>query len=139
MQDAGDMTAESLVIGGQVTRRKRVRTKSDHARVRLDKRFAIAKRVVELEAILRARIGVDANDVVTAAAITRCAETIALSELIRARVLRGDPTASVDDALRLSRSAEAMTRRLIDRHKAVPPSQSLAQYLGSQGNDNPSG
>ena len=66
----------------------------------------------------------------TLTAITRCAETIALSEHVRARALRGDPTASVDDALRLSRTAEAMTRRLIDRHKAVPPSQSLAQYLG---------
>ena len=66
----------------------------------------------------------------TLTAITRCAETIALSEHVRARALRGDPTASVDDALRLSRTAEAMTRRLIDRHKAVPSSQSLAQYLG---------
>ena len=129
------MTAESLVIGGQMTRRKRVRTKSDHARVRLDRRFAIAKRVTELEAIFRERLGTDANDVVTAAAITRCAETIALSEQIRARALRGDPTASVDDALRLSRTAEAMTRRLIDRHKAAPPTQSLAQYLGRRRDD----
>ena len=133
------MTTESLVIGGQVTRRRRIRTKSDHARVRLDRRFAIGKRVTELEAIFRERLGADANDVVTAAAITRCAETIALSEQVRARALRGVPGASVDDALRLSRTAEAMTRRLIDRHKAAPMTPTLMQYLGNQRNENGSG
>jgi hypothetical protein len=137
MQDAGDMTVESLEIGGQVTRRKRVRTKSDHARVRLDRRFAIGKRVTELEAIFRQRLGADADDPVMLTAITRCAETIALSEQVRAQALRGVPGASVDDALRLSRSAEAMTRRLIDRHKAVPPTSSLADYLAARGGEQP--
>src|SRR4029077_11812968 len=98
----------------QVTRRKRIRTKPDHARVRLDKRFLIGKRVSELVATFRQRLSADADDPVMQTAITRCAETIALSEQIRARALRGVPGASVDDALRLSRTAEAMTRRLID-------------------------
>ena len=83
----------------------------------------------------RCRSGADADDPVMQTAIERCAKTIALSEQIRARALRGDPTASVDDALRLSRTAEAMTRRLIDRHKAAPPTQSLAQYLGRRRDD----
>jgi hypothetical protein len=136
MRDAWDMTAESLVIGGQVTRRKRVRTKSDHARVRLDKRFAIGKRVTELVAIFRQRLGPDADDPLMQTAIERTAETIALSEQVRARVLRGDLTVSIDDALRLSRSAEAMTKRLcLDRHKQPAATPSLQQYLGQRQDD----
>jgi hypothetical protein len=92
--------------------------------------------VKELVAIFRQRLGADADDLVMQTAILRCAETIALSEQVRAQALRGVPGASVDDALRLSRSAEAMTKRLcLDRHKQPAATPSLQQYLGRRQDD----
>jgi hypothetical protein len=103
------------------------------ARVQVDYRYAIGRRVKELVDVFRARIGADADDLVLSTAIRRCAETIALSEQVRAQALRGVPGASVDDALRLSRSAEAMTRRLIDRRNTKQQQPSLIDYLAMRG------
>ena len=98
-----------------------------------DRRTRVGRRAVALANAFRQKLDVDASDPVMAAAITRAAEVTALAEHLRARALRGDPTASVDDALRLSRTAEAMTRRLIDRHKAVLPTSTLTDYLAARG------
>jgi hypothetical protein len=128
------MSVESPAISGEVTGRKR--RGSDYVPVRLDRRLAIGRRVKELVAIFRQRLGADADDLVMQTAILRCAETIALSEQVRAQALRGVPGASVDDALRLSRSAEAMTKRLcLDRHKQPAATPSLQQYLGRRQDD----
>ena len=52
----------------------------------------------------------------TRTAIWRCAETVALSEELRARMFRGEDV-SPDDVLRTTRAADALTRWLhLDRH-----------------------
>jgi hypothetical protein len=68
-------------------------------------------------AVFHQRIGPDADDPITATAIRRAAETVALSEDLRGRMLRGE-NISADDVLRASRTADLLTRRLhLDRHK----------------------
>ena len=62
-------------------------------------------------AVFTARLGDDAADPIMATAIKRCAETVALSEDLRARMLRGEDV-SPDDVLRTTRAADALTRRL---------------------------
>jgi hypothetical protein len=92
-----------------------------------DARFAIGRRVKELVDVFRARIGPDADDPVTSTAIRRCAETVALSEDMRARMLRGEAI-SADDVLRATRTADLMTRRLhLGRNTAQQ--QGLSAYL----------
>ena len=67
-------------------------------------------------------------------AIKCAAETVALSEVLRARMLRGDKGISADDVLRTTRAADALMRRLhLDRHKAQPSGPSLSDYLQCQG------
>src|SRR5215472_19271962 len=127
------MPAESLVVANGVKPSKR----RNHRRARklFDGRYVIGKRVKELIAGFRERLGSDADDLVTAAAIRRCAETVALSEDLRARMLRGEDV-SPDDVLRTTRAADALTRRLhLDRHDAQPQQPSLAQYLAQQSGD----
>jgi hypothetical protein len=71
------MVAESTEVGRTVVVRQ-----SRHgrrAKVTVDKRFIIGKRVAQLVDVFRTRIGSDADDPVTATAIRRCAETVALS------------------------------------------------------------
>jgi hypothetical protein len=61
------------------------------ARVQIDKRFVLGRRVKQLTAIFRERLGPDAEDPVLDAAVRRAAETTALAEDLRARMLRGNP------------------------------------------------
>jgi hypothetical protein len=77
------------------------------ARVQIDHRYAIGRRVKELVDVFRARIGPDADDLVMSTAIRRCAETVALSEDLRARMLRGEAV-SADDVLRTTRAASRL-------------------------------
>jgi len=124
------MPAESLVVADGVKPSKR----RNHRRARklFDGRYVIGKRVKELIAGFRERLGSDADDLVTAAAIRRCAETVALSEDLRARMLRGEDV-SPDDVLRTTRAADALTRRLHLDRKAQPQQVSLADYLRANG------
>jgi len=124
------MPAESLVVANGVKPSKR----RNHRRARklFDGRYVIGKRVKELIAGFRERLGSDADDLVTAAAIRRCAETVALSEDLRARMLRGEDV-SPDDVLRTTRAADALTRRLHLDRKAQPQQVSLADYLRANG------
>ena len=102
------------------------------ARKPFDGRYVIGKRVRQLIGVFSERIGPDADDPVTSAAIRRCAETVALSEDLRARMLRGEAV-SPDDVLRTTRAADALTRRLhLDRHNTrLQPS--LADYMRARG------
>jgi hypothetical protein len=85
-----------------------------------------------LERVFQARLPEAAKDQVLLAAIRRAAELTAISEDMRARMVRGEAV-SPDDVLRLSRSAEMMTRRLhLDRHNTKQP-LSLADYLAARG------
>jgi hypothetical protein len=92
-----------------------------------DGRFALGRRVLALVAMFSERLGPDATDPITATAIRRAAETTALAEHLRAQMLRGEPI-SPDDALRASRTADLMTRRLhLDRRVTKQPG--LADFL----------
>ena len=97
-----------------------------------DGRRIIARRVRELVGVFSARIGDDAADPIMATAIKRCAETVALSEDLRARMLRGEDV-SPDDVLRTTRAADALTRRLHLDQRRKPAAPSLADYLRGQG------
>jgi hypothetical protein len=96
-----------------------------------DKRYVLGRRVKELTAHFCERIGPDADDPILSTAIRRAAETVALSESLRARALRGEDV-SPDDVLRTTRAADALTRRLaLDRHKTQPQGPTLSDYLRS--------
>jgi hypothetical protein len=102
------------------------------ARVPIDQRTALGRRVRELVDVFRTRIGPDADDAITATAIRRCAETVALSEDLRARMLRGEAV-SADDVLRTTRAADALTRRLHLDQRNVKQTPTLSDYLAARG------
>jgi hypothetical protein len=117
-------------------RRKPKQANKRRALTRVDLRYQIGRRVKELVEVFRARFP-DPDDPVTAAAIARCAETIAMSEDLRARALRGEEV-SPDDVLRASRTADLMTRRLqLGTHKAQPATPTLSAYLQQRSEGTP--
>jgi hypothetical protein len=87
------------------------------ARKPFDGRYVIGKRVKQLVDVFRTRIGPDADDPITATAIRRAAETVALSEDASSRALRADPKVTLDDVVRLTRLAELSVRRLRLDHR----------------------
>ena len=114
--------------------RRKPKPNKRRALTRVDHRYQLGRRVLELVDVIRSRIP-DADDPITATAIRRAAECITLSEDLRARALNGE-SISPDDVLRSSRTADLMTRRLhLDRRK--PPEPSLAQYLVARGESTP--
>jgi len=129
------MVAESAVVTRAVAARPT--RNGRRARVLIDKRYAIGRRIKALVSVFRARIGPDADDPITATAVARAAETIALSASLRARMLRGEAV-SADDVLRLTRTADALTRRLcLDHHNATQKPLSLSDYLAARGGSTP--
>jgi len=101
-----------------------------------DGRFVLGRRVHALVDVFTARLGADADDPIMAAAIRRCAETVALSEDLRARMLRGEDV-SPDDVLRTTRAADALTRRLhLDRAKPSS-APTLSSYLSQRNGSTP--
>jgi hypothetical protein len=124
------MPAETVVVASQTPAPKRRNHRK--ARKPFDGRYVIGKRVKELVNVFRARIGPEADDPVMSTAIRRCAETVALSESLRGRMLRGE-SINADHVLRLSRTADLLTRRLhLDRHKR-PEGPSLELLNGNDG------
>jgi hypothetical protein len=85
-----------------------------------DRRSRLARRIATLAETYRAKLGPVADDPVIAAAITRAAETVALSEDMRARMLRGDAV-SPDDVLRMTRTADFLTRKLLALERRDKP------------------
>jgi hypothetical protein len=124
------MVAESAVVTRAVAARST--RNGRRARKPFDGRYAIGRRVRQLVDVFRTRIGPDADDPVMSTAIRRCAETVALSEHLRARMLRGEAV-SADEVLRTTRAADALTRRLhLDRRNATQQ-PSLSDYLAARG------
>jgi hypothetical protein len=122
-----DTPVESTAVASQTPAPKRRNHRK--ARKPFDGRYAIGRRVKELVDVFRTRIGPDADDPVTSTAIRRCAETVALSEDLRARMLRGEAV-SPDDVLRTTRAADALTRRLhLDRRNRTQQQPSLADIM----------
>jgi hypothetical protein len=102
------------------------------ARVAIDKRFVLGRRVKELVATFRARLGPIADDPVLAANVKKAAELQALAEESRARALRANATATLNDVVRLSRLADYAVRKLqLDRH-VKPSVPSLLNYLAAR-------
>jgi hypothetical protein len=124
MSEAMEMPAGSA----GATRNKR------RARVWIDKRSALGRRVTRLAATFRARVGFDANpDPLLLTAIEHAAQLQALAEQAAARALRADPKVAYDDVVRLSRLADHAVRRLrLDQRVKQPPPK-LADYLAARG------
>lgn len=99
------------------------------ARVRIDRRYALGRRVKELETVFRQRLGADAEDVVLSTAIKQACELTALAEAASARALRNDPRVTLDDVVRLQRSAALSVHRLHLDRRAQPATPSLSDYL----------
>jgi hypothetical protein len=104
------------------------------AHVRIDKRFAIGRRIKELTLTFRERLGLDADaDPLLVAAVERAAQLQALAEQAAARALRADPKVAYDDVVRLSRLADHAVRRLhLDRHN-TKQAPTLSAYLAARG------
>jgi hypothetical protein len=128
--DAMSMSADSSPVASRTPARKRRSHRK--ARKPYDGRFVLGRRVHELVDVFRARIGPDADDPVMSTAIRRCAETVALSEDLRARMLRGEAV-SADDVLRTTRAADALTRRLHLDRRNTKQAPTLAAYLAARG------
>jgi hypothetical protein len=100
------------------------------ARVSIDKRYALGRRVKQLTALFRARLGPDADDPITASAVCKAAELTALAEDMRARAFRGAPGALPDDLVRVQRIADLAVRRLqLDRHRKRDDGPTLSDIL----------
>ena len=99
--------------------------------VRIDRRYALGRRVTQLESVFRQRLGDAALDPIVDTAVRRAAEVTALAEEASARALRNDPRVSLDDVVRLQRTAAMAVHRLhLDRHRK-PDGLSLSDYLRS--------
>jgi hypothetical protein len=93
------------------------------ARVQIDKRYAIGRRIKALVAVFRARVGlVEANpDPVLLTAVEKAARLTALAEEAAGRATRADPRVTLDDVVRLTRLADLSVRRLqLDRKPDAP-------------------
>jgi hypothetical protein len=99
------------------------------ARTRFDARYVLGRRVKLLMGFFCERLGPASADPVTFAAIMRCAEVTALAEHHRAKMLRGERV-STETVLRLSRTADLLTRKLgLDHRKPQPAGPTLADLL----------
>jgi hypothetical protein len=102
------------------------------AHVQIDKRFAIGRRIKELAATFRERLGLDADpDPVLLAAVEKAARLTALAEDAAARATRADPKVTLDDVVRLTRLADISVRRLnLDRRKPAPALADIIRGAG---------
>jgi hypothetical protein len=101
------------------------------ARVRIDRRNVLGKRIAELRAIFTARAGLDPADPdpVLAAAVEAAARLTGLAEDATAKAARHDPSINLDDLVRLQRVADLAVKRLrLDAHRK-PTTTSLADIM----------
>src|SRR4051812_21219537 len=110
------------------TRPKPAAKNKRRAPVRFDARSFLGRRVKALATSFRERLG-DASDPLLLDAVERAAELQALAEDATARALRGDPAASLDDLVRLTRCADLAVRRLNLDRKPVRTGPTLSDYL----------
>jgi hypothetical protein len=100
----------------------------------IDRRTKVGRRMTELARLYRARLGDAVSDPVVALSVQRAAELQALAEDLRWRALRGDPDATPNAVVRITRLADLSVKRLqLDRHKAQPGGPSLADILREAG------
>jgi hypothetical protein len=103
------------------------------ARVVIDKRFALGRRVQQLTATFRARLGPEAaRDLLVLTATERAAVLQTLAEQAAVRALRGDTRVTYDDIVRLARLADISVRRLRLDQRSAKQQPTLADYLRSR-------
>jgi hypothetical protein len=86
--------------------------------------------VKQLVILFRERLNGDAaNDPVLAAAVERAAELQALAEHLRGAALRGDPAATPNAIVRITRLADLSVKRLHLDRKPQQAGPTLADYL----------
>lgn len=104
------------------------------ARVSVDKRYAIGRRIKRFTAVYRERLRLGADpDPVLLAAVDKAAQLTALAEDAAARALRADPKVTLDDVVRLTRLADLSVRRLhLDRRNRSQASPTLSDYLSAR-------
>jgi hypothetical protein len=126
------MPAESAAVASEMPAPKRRNHR--RARARFDGRLAIGRRVKQLVILFRERLNGDAaNDPVLAAAVERAAELQALAEHLRGAALRGDPAATPNAVVRITRLADLSVKRLhLDRHKPQQAGPTLGQLLAGR-------
>jgi hypothetical protein len=126
------MPADSAAIASGTPAPKRRNHR--RARTRFDGRLAIGRRVKQLVILFRERLNGDAaNDPVLAAAVERAAELQALAEHLRGAALRGDPAATPNAVVRITRLADLSVKRLhLDRHKPQQAGPTLGQLLAGR-------
>jgi len=131
-----EVPAESIGITRMAPAKPKPNKRRAH--VQIDKRYAIGRRIKQLTATFRERLGPDVcSDLLLLSAIERAATLQALSEQAAARALRGDVNVAYDDVVRLSRLAEQATRKLhLDRHN-TKQQPTLADYLVARGGSTP--
>jgi hypothetical protein len=126
-RDTRSMPAEIAAITDATPAK---RPNKRRARRPFDRRYALGRRVKQLEQHFRARLGEVASDLVINTAIRRAAELVALSEAARARALSADPGVTMDDVVRLSRAADLAVRRLqLDRRDKLDDGPTLSDIL----------
>src|SRR5262245_22261805 len=94
MAEAVKTTVEMHAGSIGITRMATVKPKPNkrRAHVQIDKRYAIGRRIKQLTATFRARVGLDVDhDPVLLAAVEKAAQLTALAEDAAARALRADP------------------------------------------------
>jgi hypothetical protein len=121
------MPAETIAVTSETPAKRKPNKR--RALARIDRRFVLGRRVKQLEAVFRQRLGADSEDVVLDTAIRRACELTALAEEASARALRSDPQVSLDDVVRLQRSAASAVHRLHLDRRAQPAGPSLSDYL----------
>jgi hypothetical protein len=128
---------EIPVVSAGLTRTAPAKPKQNkrRAHVQIDKRFAIGRRIKELAATFRERIGLDEADPdpVLLAACEKAARLTALAEEAAARATRADPKVTLDDVVRLTRLADLSVRRLHLDRRNTKQQPSLADFLRSHG------
>jgi hypothetical protein len=115
---------------------KRRRRYSREHRYAFDRRTQAGKRVLELIAAFREKLGAAAvSDPVLHAAVERAARLTAYSEVLSARALRGLDV-SPDDVIRAARAADHATRRLrLDRRDQPDDGPTLSDILRERRDD----
>jgi hypothetical protein len=124
------MPAESALGANKVPHRRRRNHR--RARVRIDRRSVLGQRVTELERVFRQRLGDAALDPIVDTALKRAAELTALAEAASGRALRADPGVTLDDVVRLQRTAALAVHRLHLDRKPLPSAPSLGQLLAGR-------
>jgi hypothetical protein len=123
------MPDEAELITGVIPARPKPNKR--RARARFDGRYALGRRAKTLTAEFSARVieqGGNPDDALVAIEIMNCAEVTALAEVMRGRLLNGEQV-NAETVLRLSRTSDLLTRKLLGRKPRAAPGPSLAQYL----------